>query len=66
MRTPTADCDSRVEMGIHYRFSKIVRQNDSIMVIVDRLIKVSHFIPMKSTFSARDVAQVLIQNIFRL
>ena len=37
-------------------FPKIMRQHDSIMVIVDRLTKVAHFIPLKSTFSASDVA----------
>lgn len=33
----------------------IVKQHDSIMDIVDRLTKVSHFIQVKSTFSARNV-----------
>jgi len=37
-----------------------VRQHDSIMVIVDRLTKVVHFILVKSTFLASDVAQVFI------
>jgi len=35
---------------------KTVKQHDLIMVIVDRLTKVAHFIPMKSTFSTSDVA----------
>ena len=46
--------------------SKIVRQCDSIMVIVDRLTKVAHFFPVKSTFSASDVAQVFIRDVIRL
>jgi len=33
---------------------KIVKQHDSIMVIVDSLIKVAHFILVKSTFLASD------------
>jgi len=37
-------------------FLRKVRQHDSIMVIVDRLKKVAHFIQMKSTFSASHVA----------
>jgi len=37
-------------------FSRTSRQHDSIMGLVDRLIKVTHFIPMKSTYSASDVA----------
>lgn len=41
-------------------FMKTVRQHDSIIIIVDRLKKVGHFIAMKYTFSASDVAQVFI------
>ena len=47
-------------------FPSTVRQHDSIMVILDRLIKVMHFIPLKSTLSARDVAQVFIRDVVRL
>jgi len=39
---------------------KTVKQHDSIMVIVDRLTKVAHFVPVKSMFSSSDVAQVFI------
>ena len=46
--------------------SRIVRQHDSIMVVVDRLTKVAHFIPVKSTFSASDVAQVFIRDVVTL
>jgi len=44
-------------------FLRTVRQHDSIMVVVDRLTKVAHFIPVNSTFLASNVAHVLIQNI---
>jgi len=43
-----------------------MKQHDSIMVVVDRLTKVAHFILLKYTFSARDVAQVFIRDVFRL
>ena len=36
--------------------SRTSRQRDSIMVMVDRLTKVAHFIPVKSTYLANDVA----------
>jgi len=42
------------------------RQHDSIMVVMDRLIKVAHFIPMKSLYSTNDVAQVFIIGVVRL
>jgi len=40
------------------RFSKTMKQHDSIIVIMDRLTKISHFIPVKSMFLASDVAQL--------
>jgi len=36
------------------------------MVVVDRLKRVAHFIPVKSTFSTSDVAQVFIRDVIRL
>jgi len=44
---------------------RMVRQHDFIMVSVDRLTKVAYFIPMKSTFSASDVALVFIRDVVR-
>lgn len=42
------------------------RQHDSIIVVVDRLTKVPKFIPMKSTYSVRNIAQALIRDMVRL
>ena len=39
---------------------------DSIMVIVDLLTKVSHLIPMKTTFKSSDIARLFVKKIFRL
>jgi len=36
------------------------------MVVVDRLSKVAHFIPIKNTYSVSKVAQVFIRDIKRL
>lgn len=47
-------------------FPRIVRQHDSIMVVVDKLTKFVHFIPVKSKFSTSDVAQVSIKYVFKL
>ena len=52
--------------GFHHRLSRTSRQHDSIMVVVDRLAKVAHFILVKSTNSASEVAQVFIREIVRL
>ena len=45
--------------------SKTRRQHDSIWVIVDRLTKSAHFIPMKSTYRVEDYARVYIDEIVR-
>jgi len=47
-------------------FLRTSRQHDSIMVVVEMLTKVTHFIPVKSTYSASDIAQVFIRDIVRL
>eukprot|EP00253_Pinus_taeda_P015608 PITA_15608 len=45
---------------------KTKRNNDSIMVVVDKLSKVAHFIPVQSTYKAVQIAHVFMQNIFKL
>jgi len=35
---------------------RIVRHHDSIMVVVDSLRKVAHFIPVNTTYSSSEVA----------
>ena len=40
--------------------------NDSIWVIVDRLTKSAHFVPVKTTFTAERVARIFLQQIVRL
>jgi hypothetical protein len=36
------------------------KQHDSIMVVVDKLMKVAHFIPLKTTHKAYNVADIYI------
>ena len=43
-----------------------MRQHDSIIVMVERLRKVTHFILVKTTYSSSEVAQVFIREIMRL
>ena len=42
------------------------RQNDSIMVVVDRLSKSAHFIPIKSTYKTVQIADIFMKEIFKL
>jgi hypothetical protein len=47
-------------------FPKTIKIHDAVMVVVDKLRKKTHFIPIKSTFKAIDVANVFMKEIFRL
>jgi hypothetical protein len=39
---------------------------DTIMVVVDRLTKYAHFIPVKHPYTAKDIAELFIKEIVRL
>ena len=39
---------------------------EAILVVVDRLTKYSHFIPMKHPFTARIAAEIFVKEIIRL
>ncbi|KAD2394245.1 hypothetical protein E3N88_41222 [Mikania micrantha] len=43
-----------------------VKGKDTIFVVVDRLSKYSHFMVLCHPFSAKDVAQVFLDNVYRL
>ena len=47
-------------------FPKVVGNFDSIFVVVDKLTKVAHLIPTRTTASTSDVAQLFIKEIVRL
>ena len=42
------------------------RQHDSIMVVVDKLTKAAHFIPVKSKHKNDDIAKIFMKEIFKL
>ena len=44
---------------------KNFRKHDSIMVVVDKLSKVAHFIPIKSTYKAVNIADIFMKEIFK-
>jgi transposase InsO family protein len=47
-------------------FPRIGKQHDSIMVVVDKLTKASHYIMLKTTHKAVDVADIFMREITRL
>jgi hypothetical protein len=48
------------------RLPKPTKQNDGIMVVVEKLSKSTHFIPLKSTCKEIDVSSIFMKEIFRL
>ena len=42
------------------------RQHDSIMVVVEKLTKEAHFIPVKSMHKTNDIAKIFMKDIFKL
>jgi hypothetical protein len=42
------------------------KKHDSIMVVVDKLTKAAHFIPLKTTHRAADVSDIFLKEVARL
>jgi hypothetical protein len=55
-----------VTMDFITRLPKIDKLHDLIMVVVDKLTKDSHFIPLKTTHKAADVAEIFMKEVARL
>ena len=55
-----------ISMDFIIGFPMTLRQHDSIMVVVDTMTKLSHFIPVKSTHNADDIVRIFMMEIFRL
>jgi hypothetical protein len=47
-------------------FPKFQKHNDSIIVVIDKVSKSAHFIPVKSTYKAFNIAEIFMKEIFRL
>ena len=48
------------------KFPRSSRKHDSIMVVVDNLIKDAHFVPVNSTHKATNIANIYMKEIARL
>jgi hypothetical protein len=55
-----------ISMDFITGFPKSTKQNDVIMIVVEKLSKVAHFIPVKSTCKAIDISSIFMKEIFRL
>ena len=47
-------------------FPRNQNQDDSIMVVIDKLSKAAHFIPVKTTHEAANIAKIFMKQIFHL
>jgi hypothetical protein len=45
---------------------KSTKKNDAIMVVVDKLSKSAHFVPVNSTCKVIDTVNIFMKEIFRL
>ena len=48
------------------RLPKVSGGFDSIFVVVDKLTKVAHFLPLRTSATAADVAPIFVKEIVRL
>ena len=55
-----------ISMDFITGFPMTMRKHDSIMVVVDKLTKTSHFIPVKSTYKVDAIAKILMKVIFQI
>jgi hypothetical protein len=51
------------EMDLIMRFLRIGKQHDSIMVVVDKLTKAAHFIPLKTTHKETYVVDIFMKEV---
>ena len=56
----------RIAMDFVVGLPKTMGKYDSIWVIVDRLTKSAHFIPVKVTYNAEKLARLYISKVIRL
>jgi hypothetical protein len=47
-------------------FPKSSKQNDSIIVVVDKLTKATHFVQVNSTYKSINIEDIFMKEIFRI
>ncbi|GJP69765.1 hypothetical protein CLOP_g778, partial [Closterium sp. NIES-67] len=70
-RTTTAVGSARATLatlhdGLHVRTAGWSSRNNAILVVVDRLTKMAHFIACQQKITAEQTAQLFIANVIRL
>ena len=62
MDEPTWKCED-INMDFVVGLPRIRKQNDSIWIIMDKLTKSAHFMPIKSNYSAEEYARLYLNDI---
>jgi hypothetical protein len=55
-----------ISMDFVFGLPRTPRGHDGVLVFVDRLSKMAHFVPTKQTVTAPEVARLFIDNVYRL
>ena len=55
-----------ISMDFIIGLPKTQRQNDSTMVVIDKIRKSAHIISVKSTYKEINIAEIYMKKIFRL
>jgi hypothetical protein len=48
------------------KLPRTTRQHNSIMVVVDKITKDAHFVPVKTTHTTTNIAEIFMKEIARL
>ena len=56
----------QITMDFVVGLPKTTREHDAIWVIIDRLTKSAHFLPIKMTYSLEQLAEIYVREIVRL
>jgi hypothetical protein len=65
LEIPTWKWDD-ISMNFIVGLPRTQKGNDSIWVIVDRLTKVAHFLPVKTSYRVSRLAELYVDNILKL
>jgi len=55
-----------ISMDFIVELPETTKRHNSILVVVDKLTKSAHFIPIRDTYKASEIAQVFIKEVVRL
>jgi hypothetical protein len=52
-----------VTIDLITKLPRMMKQHDSIMVVVDKLTKATHFIPIKTTHKAKNITNIYMKEV---